>query len=130
MNALPLSSVYAALLTLLFVALSVRVIGRRRGSGVALGSGGDAVLERRLRVHGNFAEYTPLGLLLLVLTEASGYDAALVHGLGLALLAGRAVHAFGVSRTPEDFRLRVAGMALTLGMLSVAAMLLLGAALR
>ena len=49
----------------------------------------------------------------------------LLASLGLALLIGRALHAWGVSRSPEDFRYRVAGMALTLGSLLMAALYLL-----
>jgi uncharacterized membrane protein YecN with MAPEG domain len=62
---MPITALYAALLTMLFVVLSVRVIAMRRGSGAALGDGGNPELLRRIRVQGNFAEYVPLGLVLL-----------------------------------------------------------------
>lgn len=104
---------YAALLGLLFAYLSVRVISARRRARVALGDGGDRALLRRQRVQGNFAEYVPLVLVLMTLVELQGAPAPLLHAIGLALLAGRLVHAIGVSREPEPFRLRVAGMALT-----------------
>ena len=108
-----ITPVYAGLLTLVFVALSIRVIGARRGARVSLGDGGDRALLRRQRVHGNFAEYVPLALVLMLLAELQGVPRPVVHGLGLALLAGRLVHAAGVSREPENFKLRVTGMALT-----------------
>lgn len=117
--------VYAALLALLFVVLSVRVIGARRSGKVAIGAGGDAGLERRMRVHANFAEYAPFALLLLALAELRGAPEFLLHGLCLALLVGRAAHAWGVSNPAEDFRFRVGGMVATLTVILIAALVLL-----
>jgi uncharacterized membrane protein YecN with MAPEG domain len=111
---MPTTALYASLLAFLFVFLSVRVIRTRRGAHVALGDGGDRLLLRRMRVQANFAEYVPLALILIGLAESLGAPAALLHGLGTGLVAGRASHAFGVSRDPEDFRFRVAGMGATL----------------
>ena len=50
----------------------------------------------------------------------------LLHGLGTALLTGRLLHATGVGRNPEPYRLRVAGMSLTFAVLAVGATLNLG----
>ena len=47
---MPIIALYAALLTALFVVLSVRVVAARRGSGAALGDGGNPDLLRRIRV--------------------------------------------------------------------------------
>jgi uncharacterized membrane protein YecN with MAPEG domain len=116
---------YAALLSLIFCLLSVRVIRARRSAKVGIGLGGDAGLERAARVHANFAEYAPLALLLLLMLELQNVLPIILHGLGLALLAGRCVHAWGVSQTMEDFRLRVFGMATTFGVLILASLLLL-----
>jgi uncharacterized membrane protein YecN with MAPEG domain len=118
---MPVTALYAALLTVLFVVLSVRVIATRRGSGAALGDGGNRELLRRIRVQGNFAEYVPLALLLLGLGEGLHAPVWLLHLLGLTLLIGRALHAYGVSRTNEQFAFRVTGVAFTLTMLIGAA---------
>ncbi len=48
-------------------------------------------------MHGNFAEYVPFALVLLALAELSGAHWAGVHALGLSLLAGRLLHAYGIS---------------------------------
>lgn len=125
----PVVGLYAGLLGLVFLYLSVRVIGNRRRARIALGVAGDAGLERAARVQANFAEYTPLILLLVWLVEVSLYPAWVVHGLGGALLAGRVVHAYGVSQVREDFRFRVTGMVLTFGALAAGAVLLVGARL-
>jgi uncharacterized membrane protein YecN with MAPEG domain len=118
---MPVTAFYAALLTLLFVFLSVRVIATRRSSGAALGDGGSLKLLRRIRVQGNFAEYVPLALILLGLAEGLHTPDWLLHLLGFALLIGRLLHAFGVSRANEQFAFRVTGVAFTLTMLISAA---------
>jgi uncharacterized membrane protein YecN with MAPEG domain len=113
---------YAAVLGLIFVALSVRTIRMRRRHRVAVGDGGNAELRRAMRVHANFAEYVPLALLLIFFVEHDGAETLLVHALGIALLAGRLLHAWGVSQEPENFRYRVSGMALTFGTVITAAL--------
>jgi len=114
MRILPL---YAALLALLFVVLSVRTLRLRHGLRIAVGDAGDERMLRAMRVHANFAEYVPLCLFLLYLLEAQGAAAWYLHVLGACLLAGRLVHAFGVSHVRENFRYRIVGMTLTLGVL-------------
>lgn len=121
-----ITPVYAGLIALLFVLLSVRVIGARRQAKVPLGDGGDQLLLRRLRAHGNFAEYVPMAVILMALAELQGAPAFTLHAVGLLLLGGRLVHAFGVSREPENYRLRVTGMALTFTALIMGAMANLG----
>ncbi|MDP3255728.1 MAG: MAPEG family protein [Bosea sp. (in: a-proteobacteria)] len=121
--------VYAALLALLFVMLSLSVVRQRRSGRIAIGTAGDRDLERRVRVHGNFAEYTPLALLLLAMAEFRGAPSLLLHALCLCLLVGRASHAWGVSHLDEDLRFRVAGMVATFLSLIVAAVTLLVQAL-
>ncbi|HUK59752.1 MAG TPA: MAPEG family protein [Stellaceae bacterium] len=116
---------YAALLALLFLALSVRVMAERGRVGVAIGAGGSIALERRIRVHGNFAEYVPLALLLLAFLELRGSAAWYLHLLGLALLIGRLAHAVGVSREPDIYVLRGAGVALTIAVIGLAALTLI-----
>lgn len=116
---------YAALLALLFLVLSVAVVRERGAQKVAIGAPPRGALERRVRVHGNFAEYAPFTLLLLAMAELRDAPPLLLHALCLALLAGRAAHAWGVSQTDEDLRFRMAGMALTFAALAGAALTLL-----
>ncbi len=120
-----ITGIYAGLLTLLFIGLSARVIRVRRRDRIALGDGDNPDLRRAMRVQGNFAEYVPLALILMVLVESGGGAAWLVHGLGAGLLGGRIAHAYGVSQTEEDYRFRVAGMVLTFAALALAAIILL-----
>ena len=116
-----ITAFYAALLALVFVALSRNVILYRRRQRIAIGAEGDAGLLRRVRAQGNFAEYVPLALVLIAFAEIQGLMPPLIHALGLALLTGRLVHAYGLTRTPENFRFRVTGIALTFAVLALAA---------
>ena len=86
----------ASLHVLLYVVLSLRVVLHRKARRIGIGSGGDEVLSRKMRVHGNFSEYVPLGLLLLALLELSGLAPALLWTFGVALLVARVLHAVGL----------------------------------
>lgn len=116
---------YGALLAGIFLFLSTRVIRLRRGRRIRIGDADDPDLRRRIRVHGNFAEYAPFGLLLLGLAESLGPPPALLHLIGTSLVAGRAVHAYGFGREPDYLPARVAGMILTLLSILAAACLCL-----
>ena len=104
---------YASILALLFVALSVRTLRMRRGLRIAIGDAGNPAMLRAMRVHSNFAEYVPLSLLLIYFVEVGGANVLIVHILALCLLVGRAFHAFGVSQINENYAFRVFGMAMT-----------------
>jgi uncharacterized membrane protein YecN with MAPEG domain len=117
--------IYAALLALMYVALGMRVVGLRRKLATALGDADNPVLRRAIRVHANFAEYVPFALLLMYFVETRTQAGAFVHVIGIALLAGRIVHAVGVSRVEEDIRVRVLGMVLTFAAMLIAAAWLL-----
>jgi uncharacterized membrane protein YecN with MAPEG domain len=127
---MPITALYAALLALLFMALSIRVIGFRRAVRIGLGDGGDTALLRRVRVHANFAEYVPFCLVLIGLAESLRAPTLLLHGLGALLVVARLSHAYGVSHQPETFLFRVAGTGGTLTVLGSAAALCLYAAAR
>lgn len=118
---------YAALLALLFIALSVRALRLRRKLKIAVGDAGNTHMLRAMRAHANFAEYVPMCLLLLTLVELhGGRNPWVLHGLGLTLLAGRLAHAWGVSQEPENYRFRVYGMVLTFITMAACAVFLLG----
>jgi uncharacterized membrane protein YecN with MAPEG domain len=121
---------YAALCALLLIVLSVRVIRLRRDHKVGLGDGDQPALRRAIRVQGNFTEYVPLALLLLLLLEVSHQVPAwALHLLGLLLLAGRLAHALGVSRSGGSGAGRVIGVGCTFAMIIVSAVWLLAIAL-
>jgi uncharacterized protein len=110
---MPITTLSAGLLALLFIVLSLRVIGARRGANVAIGDGGNKTLARRARVHANFAEYVPMALLLMGLAESGGAAKTQIWMASGLLLVGRVVHAYGVSQEKEVLAFRVAGMGMT-----------------
>jgi uncharacterized protein len=126
---LHVTPIYAGLLGLLLVALSIRVIMGRHRFSVGLGDGGNADLNRRIRVQANCAEYAPFGVLLLAIAELQGIGAPWLHLLGAALLIGRLAHAVGLSPKPEIGALRSGGMALTFAALIGLSLVCLGRSL-
>ena len=108
-----ITPLYAAAMALLLLTLSIRTLRTRRRLGIGIGDGGDETMLRATRAHANFVEYAPFILLLLFMAELGGTAPWRLHVLCVCLLAGRLLHAFGVSRSPEDYRYRVAGMVLT-----------------
>jgi uncharacterized protein len=104
---------YAGLNGLILLVLAVRVARQRGISKVGIGTGGDAALERASRVHGNAVENVPIVLILLGLAEACGSSLVLLHGMGMALTLGRLLHAWGLTRSPNESFGRAAGMTLT-----------------
>ena len=116
---------YAAIFALAFVFLSFRVIGARRQEKIAIGTGGNAVVERAMRVHANFAEYVPFTLLLMSFIEQKGANYLYVNCLCLLLLAGRSLHFHGVSNENENLRYRILAMSMTFATIILAAITLL-----
>lgn len=93
---LPISMLYVGLLALLYFALAVLVIRLRWRDRVGIGTGESKDLEVAVRIHGNFAEYVPFLLLMLVLMELSGASGMLLHAVGGLLFVARVCHAIGL----------------------------------
>jgi uncharacterized membrane protein YecN with MAPEG domain len=127
-------SFYAALLALMFIFLSVKTIKQRIKAQRALGDGGHHDLHRHVRAHGNFAEYTPFVLVLMLILEMENASSYLLHGLGIAFVLGRVLHAYSLT-TAETYegdaivqgtlKFRQIGMFMTFGVLGVSALALL-----
>ncbi len=115
-----ITPLYAALAAVILIVLSLRVIGLRRSHRVAIGDGGDDDMARRIRAQGNFAEYTPLALVLILLLELGGAPAWQLHLLGAALILGRILHAW--SLTAHSGNGRLIGMTLTFFVLAAGAL--------
>jgi uncharacterized protein len=100
-----ITPLYAAILAVLYIVLSLHVVRRRYGANVSLGDGGDAELISRIRMHGNFNEYAPFGLLVLLSAELAGAGALGLHLVGICLCTGRLFHALALGKTlPQAFR--------------------------
>lgn len=91
-----ITALYAGLLGLVLFGLAVKTILMRRKLKVGLGDGGTAELLQCTRATGNFIEYVPLVLVLMLLLELNGVPALLLHGCGAALVVARLAHALGL----------------------------------
>lgn len=97
MIALPVTSIIAAILAIIMFPLTLQVSTRRLAVGsVVFGDGGDETLRRRIRAFGNFVEYVPICLILLVLIEFQGARPLWLWITGGLLVAGRVIHALGM----------------------------------
>jgi uncharacterized membrane protein YecN with MAPEG domain len=109
---LPITLTIAAAAALLHVWLSLRVSHLRRLHKVLIGDEGNRAVAARMRAHGNFAENTPIFLILLALIE---------HGIGsemwlwivaMVYILARLLHAFGMDRPGANW-MRIAGASLS-----------------
>ena len=85
----------------------------RIGKRVSLGDGGDDVLNRHVRAHGNFIECVPMAVILMVIAELSGSPLWCIHGLGVMMLVSRGLHFFGLTTGKGYGVLRASGVMLT-----------------
>jgi len=72
---------------------------------VSIGEGAATPLQIGIRAHGNNAEYVPLALVLLLVTELCGGAPVVMHVLGGTLLLARVLHPIGLPRkSPNPYR--------------------------
>jgi uncharacterized membrane protein YecN with MAPEG domain len=122
------TALFAAILALVYAALSLWVVAGRLSGDVLHGDGGNQQLLKRIRSHGNFIEYVPLTLILIGLLEASGSSRGLVATLLVILLIARLLHPVGMlapRNSPQQFACRGGGVIATILVMSIAAVILL-----
>lgn len=66
---------------------------------VATKTADDGLLQRKVRAYGNFTEYVPIALLLIITLELMQSPPWLVWFLGITLAIGRIAHAWGLITT-------------------------------
>lgn len=120
---------YAGILTIWFVVLSLRVVNIRH-RGIGFGDNGDTEVARVIRAQANFAEYVPLALLMMGFLEASRYSIYVLHALGIALVVARLIHGLALSFGAGRKFGRFAGTALTFIVLLIEAALCIYQGLR
>jgi len=119
----PITTIFAGLLALMLVGVSIRVTVLRAKKKIDLFDGGDQELGRAIRVQGNFVEYVPMALALMGLIEWMGTKPWIVYVLGIALVLARIFHAWGLYS--GVFNARVVGTSLTWVVLAVQGLLAL-----
>ncbi len=100
---------YTGILAILHIALSMNVINLRMKLKIGIGDGGNHDLARAIRCHGNFIEHVPLSILLLGIYELNGGSVFMVHACGGLLVAARALHTIGLSKTIKTSWQRFSG---------------------
>ncbi|GLX87046.1 hypothetical protein tloyanaT_32990 [Thalassotalea loyana] len=125
MVVIDLTAFYAAILTLVYIGLAVHVIRMRFKHKVGLGDLGKIEVLKAIRIHGNFAEYIPLALLLMAFYEVNGGDSTMLHGFGIALIVSRLAHAVGLTKSYKTSLPRAIGTLLLFGVLITLSVLLL-----
>lgn len=108
-----ITAFYGGLLGITFMYLSILVINGRRSAKISLGDGGNPHFLGLIRAHGNFAEYVPLILVLMLVAEINLAPSWVLHSAGVALLIGRIIHAYGLRNHSGASWQRISGMLLT-----------------
>lgn len=103
------TALYALALALLGLVLWFRVTAMRAALKVSIGNAGNPELHERIRQHGNFIEWAPMVLVLMLLAEGNGAGAPWLHIGGGLLLLGRLIHPFGLKAGNAAHPLRYVG---------------------
>ncbi len=116
-----LTATYAAVVAILYIAMSAYVITTRARTNILLGDGGNPAMLLAMRRHGNMAEYAPFALLMMGLAEMSGLGSLWLHVSGIALTLGRVLHPMGLHLGEGNIAARVAGTLSTMAAILIPA---------
>jgi uncharacterized membrane protein YecN with MAPEG domain len=106
---LSITTLYALPLIVIFFPLWIAVSSVRSELKCSIGDNGDKNLLLVIRRHGNFIEWVPFTLVLMILAEAQGTGATWLHAAGILLLIGRLAHPFGLKADNAAHPLRYVG---------------------
>jgi uncharacterized protein len=107
--AFQVTALYASILAIACIVLSIIVSTQRGKVNVAIMDGGHRDLAVWMRRHGNFIENVPLVLLVMGLAETRGMPATWLHVIGILLLASRLIHVLGLNAEQPANPLRIIG---------------------
>ena len=114
---------YTAVLALIVTAMGINVTVHRFRYRIMIGDGGNDVLRRMVRIHGNSAENIPLCALLMGCYELDGGAKMVLHGAGIALIVGRLLFAGPLWFHDGPSPIRASGVTLTWATTALLAML-------
>ena len=95
---LPITLTIAGAAAIVNIWLAVRIVAIRLKAKVLTGDGGNTLLVARMRAHLNFAEYTPLVLILIALIELARGTQTWLWAAGIIYILGRVLHPFGMDK--------------------------------
>ena len=93
---LPTTLSLAAAAAIINLWLSIRCGQVRGKAGISIGTGGNELLERRMRAQLNFVENTPWVLLLIAGIELAGKGGQWLAIVGAVYMLGRVGHGIGM----------------------------------
>jgi len=105
---------YVAILAVVSLALQTGAVKARNTAQVAVGDGGDSNLLLAMRRQLHFVETVPIALIVLVLLELNGTQAAILHSLGFALVIARILHPLGMREDKQVVLPRQIGAGITM----------------
>ncbi len=88
---------YAALLTLIYIALSFRIARQRIKHRLSIGVADDDTMQRAVRAQANFGEYVPLALLLLTICALLHATPLFIDIQGVVLVLARLLHIYSIT---------------------------------
>lgn len=103
------TTLYAVPLVAIWFALWIGVTSSRGPLNCSIGDAGNPELLLKIRRHGNFIEWVPFVLILMILAEAQGTAKLWLHAAGILLLVGRVAHPFGLKIDNANHPLRYVG---------------------
>ena len=106
---LAVTTLYAVPLGIIWFILWIGVTSTRSEMKVSIGDASSPALLQKIRRHGNFIEWVPFVLVLMILCEAQGVGRIWLHAAGALLLIGRMAHPFGLAIDNAGHPLRYVG---------------------
>ena len=105
MYILPITLTIAGAAAIVNIWLAIRIVMLRVKAKVLIGDGGNPLLAARMRAQLNYAEYTPLVLILMGLIELARGTQNWLWAAGILYILGRILHPFGMDKqTPHPLR--------------------------
>ena len=110
----PVTALFAALLTTIMLVLAFRVGSRRGMLQIPMGDGGDTTLLVDNRRHLNFVEHVPMAVILMALAELNGAPKDWLYAIGTLLVIARILHPIGLRAAGMSHPFRTIGAMLTM----------------
>lgn len=122
---IPMTAIFAAVTAVLMLFLAARVSSFRLKYSQGLGVNDNPAFEAAVRAHGNLVEHAPIVLIMLALGELNGLPVQWIYWTGMAFIAGRLLHAWGMVRgVGGPHPARMLGILLTWAVMAVLCVLL------
>lgn len=118
-----ITGLYAGILGLIYLLCAINVIKMRYKHEVGLGDNGNEALIKSIRIHGNFSEYVPIGLLLMAFYELNSGSSIILHITGIIFVLSRISHAIGLTKSTGTSTYRKFGVLSTFTLLVVLSLL-------